>query len=180
MQLPVWKLLYKVTRYWLINCISLFSGVPGYLSCPGQDFTNNSILCPILARYSSTFWSTAVVDANIKVCRYFQSQWWNYFTITTDVSWTRGTSVCSPHHYLSHAMRKPVFGVSDQVRRKLACSTLETSWSLEILDLASIYIILSRQRTIKELIRLRGCAGWYTPCLFVYCINRFSRDVARL
>ena len=31
--------------------------------------------------------------------------------------------------------------------------------SLDILDLASIGIILSRQRTIKAVIRLRGCAG---------------------
>ena len=29
----------------------------------------------------------------------------------------------------------------------------------EMLDLASIDIILSRQRTAKALIRLRGCAG---------------------
>ena len=56
-------------------------------------------------------------------------------------------------------MRKPVFGVCDQVRLKRACSATETSQSLEILDLASIDIMLFRQQTTKMLIRLRGCAG---------------------
>ena len=38
--------------------------------------------------------------------------------------------------------------------------------------------LLSRQRTTKELIRLRGCAGWSAPLLFTYDKNRFSHDVA--
>ena len=33
-------------------------------------------------------------------------------------------------------------------------------------DWASIHIILSKQRTTKVLIRLRGCAGWSAPLLF--------------
>ena len=45
---------------------------------------------------------------------------------------------------------------SDRVRLKPASSVTETSWGLEILDLASIgtCIILSRQQTTKVLIRL--------------------------
>ena len=43
----------------------------------------------------------------------------------------------------------------------------------------SIGIILSRQRTTKALIRLRGCAGCSVPLLFAYEINRFSRDAAQ-
>ena len=35
-------------------------------------------------------------------------------------------------------MRKPVFGVCDQVRLKLGCSATETGTSLKILDLTSI------------------------------------------
>ena len=31
--------------------------------------------------------------------------------------------------------------------------------------------MLSKQRTIKALIRLRGCAGWYAPLLFAYDIR---------
>ena len=45
---------------------------------------------------------------------------------------------------LRHVTREPVFGVCDQVRLKPACSARETSWSLEILDLANIGIILSK------------------------------------
>ena len=44
----------------------------------------------------------------------------------------------------------------------------------EILDLASLGIIQSRQQTTKALIRLLGCTGWSTPFLFAYGINRFS------
>ena len=47
--------------------------------------------------------------------------------------------------YMSLITRKSVFGVSDQVRLKPACSAKETSWSLEISAIASRDIILSRQ-----------------------------------
>ena len=56
-------------------------------------------------------------------------------------------------------MRKPVFGVCDLVGLKPAYSVTEISQSFEILDLASIGIILARKRMTKTLIRLRGCAG---------------------
>ena len=57
-------------------------------------------------------------------------------------------------------------GVSDQVRLKLACSATEASMRLEILVTETRDITLSRQRTTKALIRLRGCAGWSAPLLF--------------
>ena len=44
-------------------------------------------------------------------------------------------------------MTKPVFGVCDQVRLKLACSVTGTSQGLEILDIASRDVILSHQPT---------------------------------
>ena len=72
------------------------------------------------------------------------------------------------HILLSLVMRNPVFRVCDQVRLKLACSATETSTSLEILDLESLGIILSRQWTTKMLIRLRGCAGWSAPVLRIW------------
>ena len=59
----------------------------------------------------------------------------------------------------------------DQVRFKLACSAAEASYSLETLRIANIHIVLSKLRTTKVLIRLRGCAGWYTPLLFAYGIR---------
>ena len=46
---------------------------------------------------------------------------------------------------MSLVTRKPVFGVSDQVRLKPAYSAAETSQGLGILDIASIDIILSKQ-----------------------------------
>ena len=67
---------------------------------------------------------------------------------------------------MSLLMRKPVFGVCDQVRLKPACSATETSRRLEILDIETRGIILSKQRITKALIRLRGCAGWSAPLLF--------------
>ena len=62
-------------------------------------------------------------------------------------------------------------GVSDQARRKLACAVTEASSILEISDIRSRDIILSKQRTIKALIRLHGCAGWSAPLLFTYGIK---------
>ena len=41
-------------------------------------------------------------------------------------------------------MRKPVFGVSDQVGHKLGCAVTEDGVRLEILDLESRGIVLSR------------------------------------
>ena len=46
--------------------------------------------------------------------------------------------------HMSLVSRKPGFGVSDQVRLKPACSATEATWSLEILDIASIGIIAHR------------------------------------
>ena len=80
--------------------------------------------------------------------------------------------------YLSLVTRKPVFGVFDQVRLKPACSAKETSQSHEIANIETRDIILSRHRTTKVLIRLRGCAGWSAPLLVAYDISRFSHDEA--
>ena len=55
--------------------------------------------------------------------------------------------------------RKPVFGVFDHVRLKPACAATEASKRLAILNIETRDIVLSRQQTTKELIRLRGCAG---------------------
>ena len=46
-----------------------------------------------------------------------------------------------PH--MSLVVRKPVFGVSDQVQHKPGCTTTEDSESLEISDLGSRGIVLS-------------------------------------
>ena len=51
-----------------------------------------------------------------------------------------------------------------------ACTATEASWRLQISDIESRSIMLSRQRTAKVLIRLRGRAGagWSVPLLFAY------------
>ena len=46
------------------------------------------------------------------------------------------------------------------------------------MDIETKGIILSRQRAIKVLIRLRGCAGLSALLLFAYGINRVFHDVA--
>ena len=48
-----------------------------------------------------------------------------------------------PYFQVSLVMRKPVFGVQDQVRLKPACSATEASQSLEISDIETRDIILS-------------------------------------
>ena len=65
---------------------------------------------------------------------------------------------------LSLVTRKPVFGVSDQVRLTPACSATETRQTLGILDIETRGIKLSKQRTIKALISLHGCAADLRLC----------------
>ena len=52
--------------------------------------------------------------------------------------------------------------------------------SLETYAIENIDILLSRQQTLKVLMRLRGCTGWYAFLSFAYGKNRFSHDVAPL
>ena len=62
------------------------------------------------------------------------------------------TVTCLKLSYLSHmslVMRKPVFRVCDQVRLKPAYAATEARESLQILDVGSTGIILSKERTIK-------------------------------
>ena len=92
-----------------------------------------------------------------------------------------GWKILEPTFFkMSLVMRKPVFGVCDQVRLKPACTASETGWNLEILDLERRGIILSRQRTTKALIKLCGCAGWSAPLLFAHGKSRFSHDEAQI
>ena len=74
---------------------------------------------------------------------------------------------------LSRDTRKPVFGVCDQVRHKPACAAIEAWYRLEISDIETGGIILSRQWKTKALRRL--------ICAFVFRIwqSRFSHDVAQ-
>ena len=62
-------------------------------------------------------------------------------------------------------------GVSNQVRLKLACSATEASMKFEFLVTETRDITLTRQRTTKALIRLRGCPVRSAPLLFAYDIR---------
>ena len=61
---------------------------------------------------------------------------------------------------------KPVFGGSENVRFKPACSAAETSLKIEISLAVGLEMILFNKGITKALIRLRGCAGWSAPLLF--------------
>ena len=67
---------------------------------------------------------------------------------------------------LDRGVRKPVFGVS-KLKFKPAYSASVTSYKIEIWFVASLDMIHSNKRITKMLIRLRGCAGWSAPLLFV-------------
>ena len=53
------------------------------------------------------------------------------------------TRSCLGAQYMSPVVRKPVFGVSDQVQHKPGCTATEDCKWLEILDLGSGRIVLS-------------------------------------
>ena len=63
---------------------------------------------------------------------------------------------------------------------KTQTSLLSNRERLETLGLATIGIILAKQRTTQLLIRLCACTVWTEPLLFTYDINRFSHYVTHL
>ena len=69
-------------------------------------------------------------------------------------------------------MRKPVFGVSDQVRHKPGCTTTEDAERLEISDLGSRGIAKT-----KALISCAVTAQLICVFVFAYAKSRFSHNV---
>ena len=63
--------------------------------------------------------------------------------------------------------RKLFLEVCERDRLKQACSSTETSLSIEV-QVLLVYTQheLSRERITKVLTGLRGCAGWSAPMLF--------------
>ena len=53
-------------------------------------------------------------------------------------------SWCRKRFFVGREARKLVFGVSEQVMLKSACSATETSWNIEILHVASLFVITFR------------------------------------
>ena len=85
--------------------------------------------------------------------------------------------VSSRFYNMSHVMRKPVLGVCDQGKLKLACAATEANKRLEISNIETKGNVLFGQWITKTLIRLRKCAGWSVSLLFAYGKNWFSHGL---
>ena len=76
-------------------------------------------------------------------------------------------------------MRKPVFGVSNQVRHKPGCTATQDGWMLEVSDLGSRGIVLSCSEN-KDADQLRGYPeADMRLCFRIYAKSRFSHDAAQ-
>ena len=78
---------------------------------------------------------------------------------------------------MSLVVRKPVFGVSGQVRHKPGCTTTEDGYGLEISNLGSSTIRVAK---IKALISFVVTAKLICVFVFAYAKRRFSHDVAQM
>ena len=78
-------------------------------------------------------------------------------------------------------MRKPVFGVSDQVRHKPGCTTTEDGWRLEILDFNRYKKDCTiRIAKTKALISFAVTAKLICVFVFAYAKNWFSHNEAHI
>ena len=79
---------------------------------------------------------------------------------------------------MSLVVRKPVFGVSDQVRHKPGCTATEDSLRLEISDLGSTISVAKA----KALISCAVTGQLMMICVFVfaYAESRFSHNEAHM
>ena len=71
---------------------------------------------------------------------------------------------------MSYVTRKPVSGVCDQVRHKLAYADIEGSLCLESLDTACLGVILYRQQTTKDAdqtVQMHLCCSHLAQTAFV-------------
>ena len=76
--------------------------------------------------------------------------------------------------------RKPVFRISDNANFKFVCSATDTSSKIVISLEACLHRILFIKRITKGLIRLRECAGWSAPVLFIIPEDRYSHVEAHI
>ena len=89
--------------------------------------------------------------------------------------WLHCLPMCCPFYDWATSHKNMSSGIFDQVRFDWQDSNqpaqLQKLARILNLDIASIHIILSKQWTIKVLIRLQGCADWSVPLLFAYGIR---------
>ena len=77
-------------------------------------------------------------------------------------------------------MRKPVYAVCEQQRRRSACASAQSDQRLccslpRSHDTSSFYT-----RNFKPLLSFCGCAGWFESTLVADPEDRFSRDEAQM
>ena len=134
---------------------------------------NHSCFEPSWLCANSSCWHR---NAKIRDCQQSQYCFWLVRSLTT--LWISLFDNAGRQN-MSLVTRKPVFGICNQGRLKVAC-LIQKLARVENMDITIKGIVLSRQWTTKALIRLRGCAGWSVPFLLAYGINRFSHDVAHI
>ena len=85
---------------------------------------------------------------------------------------------------MSLVLRKPIFGVSDQVPHNSGCTATEDGWRLEISDLGRREIVLSDTiisiAKTKALISFAVTAKLICVFVFAYVKSRFSHDEAEI
>ena len=82
--------------------------------------------------------------------------------------------------YVSHVIRKSVYAICDQQRRRLACASAQSDQHL-CCSLPRQYNISSfYTRIFKPLARICGCAGRFESYLVENPKDRFSCDEAQL
>ena len=113
------------------------------------------------------FWSDWVdAQADLSLCWVHRSSCWFCHALAQLYynTWTQFSVLV--HKKWALLRENLSSGFFYQGRHKLACAGTEVSHRLEISDIETGGIILSKQWTTKVLIRLRGCAGWSAPLLF--------------
>ena len=83
------------------------------------------------------------------------------------------------HDQMSLFVRKPVFGVSDQVRHKLGCTATENDQRLEISNFGSRGISISVCEN-KDADQLRGYPKLIFVFVFAYANTWFSHVAAQI
>ena len=81
---------------------------------------------------------------------------------------------------MSLVVRKPVFGVSDQVQHKPGCPAIEDDYRLEISDLGSRGIFTIRAAKTNALISFAVIAKLICAFVFAYAKSRFSHNEAKI
>ena len=82
--------------------------------------------------------------------------------------------------HMSHAIRKPVFAICEQQRRRSACASVQSDQRL-CCSLSRYYNFSSFCiQNFKRLPSFCGCAGLFESTLVANPEDRFSRDVAHI